>query len=220
MAEGASIVVVDVDSEGGAAAAEELGGRFIHGDVADASRWKVAVEGAEAAFGGVDIAQLNPGVTSGVGLIEEMSDEQYQRTLRTNIDGIAYGICAVVPAMKRRGGGSVVVTSAIAAVVAFPPDPIYALTKHAVIGLIRSLVPQLRDGGITINAVCPADPVDTPMVGEVAKAALLAAGVTLMEPRAIADAAYACLTGRRTGEAWICYAGRAPFAHTFPDAVR
>lgn len=217
--EGVSIVVLDVDRAGGEAAAKQLGGRFVHGDVADASRWEVAVREAEAAYGGVDIAQLNPGVTSGVGAIEEMSDEQFQRTLRTNIDGVAYGIRAVVPAMKRRGGGSVVVTSAIAAVVAFPPDPIYALTKHAVIGLIRSLVPQLRDAGITINAVCPADPVDTAMVGEAAKAALLAAGVTLMAPGEIADAAYGCLTGHRTGEAWICNAGRAPFAHTFPDAT-
>ncbi|MGH9223785.1 MAG: SDR family NAD(P)-dependent oxidoreductase, partial [Acidimicrobiales bacterium] len=97
-AEGAAVLVVDLDPEGGEAAAEELGGRFVHADVADPRQWDVAVREAERAFGGVDIAHLNPGVTSGVGAIEEMTDEQYERTLRTNIDGIAYGIRAVVPA--------------------------------------------------------------------------------------------------------------------------
>ena len=55
-----------------------------------------------------------------------------------NVDGVVYGMRAVLPLLAERGGGSIVATASLAGVIAFSNDPIYALTKHAVVGLVRS----------------------------------------------------------------------------------
>lgn len=115
-----------------------------------------------------------------------------------NVDGVVFGVPAVVPVIdqeaRRRHGG----TASLAGLIAFPPDPIYTLTKHAVVELVRSLGPQLQVNGITINAVCPGI-VDTPLVGDEAKAGLQANGFRLIVPDEIAAAVLDCVTGDGTG---------------------
>ena len=105
--------------------------------------------------GGIDIAYLNAGVTTGEEDITKLTDEQYRRILSVNVDGIVFGTRAVVPELVARGGGAVVATSSLAGIVAFPGDPIYTLTKHAVVGFVRSVAPRLAEHHITINAICP-----------------------------------------------------------------
>ena len=169
-AEGATVVVADLAEEAGRAAAEEVGGRFVAADVAEPEDWRRVVAEADA-LGGIDVAYLNAGVTTREPDITALTDEQYRRTVRTNVDGVVFGARAVVPSMARRGGGAVVATASLAGLIAFSPDPIYTLTKHAVVGLVRALAPQLEAKGITVNAVCPGI-TDTPLVGDDAKAAL------------------------------------------------
>ena len=94
-----------------------------------------------------------------------VTDQIYRRAVGANVDGVVFGIRALVPALSDRGGGAIVATASLAGLIGFSPDPIYCLTKHAVVGLVRSLVPQLAERRITINAVCPSI-VDTPMVGD------------------------------------------------------
>ena len=63
--------------------------------------------------------------------------------MRVNVDGVVWGTRAAIPAMERRGGGAIVATSSLAGLIPFPFDPVYDLSKHAVVGFIRSVAPTL-----------------------------------------------------------------------------
>src|SRR5256885_17054938 len=95
--------------------------------------------------------------------MEEPPEEQSRRIMGPNVDGVVFGARALVPSMAARGGGAIVATASLAGLIAFSPDPIYTLTKHAVVGLVRALAPQLEPPGIPPNAVCPGL-TDTPLV--------------------------------------------------------
>jgi len=216
LAEGASAVMVDLNAVAGAGAEAELGARsrFVEADVGDPAAWPRVVAEAKSAFGGVDLAYLNAGVTTGEGDITALTDQQYRRIMGPNVDGVVFGVRAVVPAMAARGGGAIVATSSLAGLVAFSPDPVYTLTKHAVVGLVRALAPQLQEKAITINAVCPGMTA-TPMVGVEGASALRAAGFPLIEPTQIADAVVSLMKGTDTGLAWVCQAGRDAIPYQF-----
>jgi NAD(P)-dependent dehydrogenase (short-subunit alcohol dehydrogenase family) len=164
-------------------------------------------------FGGVDLAHLNAGVTTGEADITEVTDEIYERATRVNVDGVFYGVRAVVPAMTARGGGSIVATASLAGLIGFSPDPIYCLTKHAVVGLVRSLGPQLADKGITINAVCPSI-VDTPLIADM-REVLESSGFPLIDVDSVSTTVVDLLAGEATGEAMVIQAGREALAFRF-----
>jgi NAD(P)-dependent dehydrogenase (short-subunit alcohol dehydrogenase family) len=214
-AEGASVVIVDRNADAGEVAAKELDGRFVAADVGDPGDWRTIVDAAQETFGGVDIAYLNAGVTTGESNIDALTDDQYRRIMGANVDGVVFGCRALVPAITARGGGAIVCTASLAGLIAFPPDPIYTLTKHAVVGLVRSLGPQLADKRITVNAICPGI-VRTPLVGDAA-AMLEQAGFPMIEPSEIAAAVLMAATGTATGEAFACQAGAEPVAYEFRD---
>jgi NAD(P)-dependent dehydrogenase (short-subunit alcohol dehydrogenase family) len=109
--------------------------------------------------------------------------------------------------MADNGGGAIVATASIAGLIAFSPDPIYTMTKHAVVGLVRALAPGLEPHGVTVNAICPGI-VDTPLVGEQAKQGLEAAGFPLMPPSQIAEAVVGAIRSGETGVCWVCQPGR------------
>jgi NAD(P)-dependent dehydrogenase (short-subunit alcohol dehydrogenase family) len=215
-AEGASVVVADLDTAGGERAAAELGGIFVRVDVGDPSDWDRAVTEAVSAFGGIDIAYLNAGVITSEPDITKLSDTQYRRIVGANIDGVVFGARAVVPELERRGGGSIVATASLAGLIAYSPDPIYALTKHAVVGLVRALAPQLQAKNITINAICPGM-VDTPLVGSDAREIAAAANFPLIPVSDIAEAVFGRVVGSETGQAWICQAGREALSYRFAN---
>jgi NAD(P)-dependent dehydrogenase (short-subunit alcohol dehydrogenase family) len=108
--------------------------------------------------------------------------------------------------MAARGQGAIVVTSSLAGLVPLPQDPLYTASKHALIGLVRSLAPQLATRGITINAICPGN-TDTGLVDFLGNRAR-AAELNLMDPAEVADAVVACLTGTDTGKAYTVLPGR------------
>ena len=124
-------------------------------DVGNASAWR-ALEGE------FDAAFLNAGIVTGEESIASLTDEQYHRAMRANIDGVVYGTRELA-ARLMPAGGSIVATASLAGLTATPMDPIYALTKHAVVGFVRSVAPQLAARGIRINALCPGF-ADTPIV--------------------------------------------------------
>jgi NAD(P)-dependent dehydrogenase (short-subunit alcohol dehydrogenase family) len=214
-AEGAAVVVADL-SPAGEAVADEVGGCFVRADVGEPADWSRVVNAADAAFEGLDVAYLNAGVTTGSTNIADLTDEQYLRIMRANIDGVVFGARAAAPAIAERGGGAIVATASLAGLIAFPPDPIYNLTKHAVVGFVRGLAPQLQAQSITFNCVCPGI-VDTPLVGAETAASLVAAGFPVIDPDDIASAVLGCVTGTATGQAWVCQAGREPVAYEFRD---
>ena len=209
----AAIVAVDVDAGGVVKAAEELGGEPVTADVSRPEDW-MAVTEAAARLGGADIAFLNAGVTSGQDDITALSDEEYRRITGVNIDGVVFGVRALVPQMAAKGGGAVVATSSLAGLIAFPGDPIYTLTKHAVVGLVRALAPRLSEQNITVNAVCPSL-VDTPLIDGEIRQTLAGAGFPLISPDTVADAVMYCLSGDHTGEAVFVQLGWPPTAYRF-----
>jgi NAD(P)-dependent dehydrogenase (short-subunit alcohol dehydrogenase family) len=173
-------------------------------DVGDPAAWR-------ALDGEYDAAFLNAGVTTGEGSIAALTDAQYERAMRANIDGVVYGVRELA-ARLMPNGGSIVATSSLAGLVATPLDPIYGLTKHAVVGFVRSVAPQLATKGIRISALCPGY-ADTPIVpGEVRDVL----DVPLIEPSFVAEAALQALHDEETGRAWVVQPNRiTPFR--FPN---
>ena len=204
--EGAQIVVVDLDEAKGRAAAEELDARYLPLDVGDAAEWASAVSAISNELGGIDIAYLNAGVVTGATDLLSVTDEQYRRIMRANVDGVFFGARAGVPAMERRGGGAIVATASLAGLIAYAPDPVYASTKHAVVGLVRALAPQLEAKGITINAICPGI-VDTPLINDAGRQLIESANFPMIAPSAIADAVYDRVMGDDTGTAGVVQVG-------------
>ena len=104
-------------------------------------------------------------------------------------------------------------TASLAGLIGFSPDPIYCLTKHAVVGLVRSLVPQLAAHHITINAVCPSI-VDTPLIDDM-REGLEGSGFPLIDVAAVSEAVVDRLPGEETGQAMVIQAGREALAFRF-----
>ena len=171
-------------------------------DVTDAAAW----EGIEA----VDVACLNAGVLTGEGEPAKLSLDAYRRALAVNVDGVVLGVRRLAQVMD---GGSIVVTASLAGLTAMPSDPVYSLTKHALVGFVRSAAPHLAP--ITLNAVCPGI-ADTPMI-DAQREAFAAAGFPLVAPEAVAEAAWLAATSGRTGECWFVQPGREPAPFRFPS---
>ncbi len=212
--EGARICVVDLTDDTGRVVADSLGGHFVQADAGEADEVDAAFAECERELGGIDIAFLNAGIAIGHPDLDTLPDDVYRRIMRVNVDGVVYGARAAIPAMERRGGGAIVATSSLAGLIPFPPDPIYDLTKHAVVGLIRSIAPTLAARGITANTVNPGI-TDTSILSDDAKRMLTEAGFPLMSPTQIADAVLRIVTTGRTGQCWVCQPGREPEPYEF-----
>jgi NAD(P)-dependent dehydrogenase (short-subunit alcohol dehydrogenase family) len=165
-------------------------------DVGDPAAWR-------ALGGSFDAAFLNAGVTTGEGDPAALTDGQYDRAVRANLDGVVYGVRELA-ARLMPDGGSIVATASLAGLVATPMDPVYALTKHAVVGFVRSCAPQLAARGIRISALCPGF-TDTPIVESEFREAL---DVPLMEPSFVAQAALQALDDPESGGAWVVQPNR------------
>jgi NAD(P)-dependent dehydrogenase (short-subunit alcohol dehydrogenase family) len=173
-------------------------------DVADPAAWD--------AIGAVDLACLNAGVVTGEGLVGRVTDEQYRRILGVNVDGVVFGVRRLARVMHR---GSIVVTASLAGLVGTPGDPLYALTKHALVGFVRSVAPQLEARGIRINMVNPGI-VDTPLLGPDGLAELEAAGFPLLHPDDVAKAVLLAARDEEVGQAWVVQPGREPLKFRYP----
>jgi NAD(P)-dependent dehydrogenase (short-subunit alcohol dehydrogenase family) len=162
-----------------------------------------------------DLVCLNAGVLTGESDIRVLGDEEYRRAVRTNVDGVVFGVRQLAPLMRR--GSAFVVTASLAGLTAMPADPIYTLTKHAVVGFVRSVAPQLEALGIRINAVCPGI-ADTPMMDRGGqRAAFEAAGFPLLQPEDVAAAVLLAARSEETGQAWAVQPGREPLRFRFPN---
>lgn len=213
-AEGASVVVVDRDADAADAVADEVGGTAVAGSVDDPGAWERAL----AVHDGTDVAYLNAGLYGFTGAIEDLPLDLYRSTVAANVDGVVIGTRAVVPAMAERGGGAIVVTASVAGIIAFGPNPIYTMTKHAVVGFVRAMAQSLTPRGITIDAVCPGI-VDTPMTVEATGGTDLAAlGMELIRPETVAAQALELALTDGTGRCRaVRQAGTEPVDWTFPE---
>ena len=214
--EGARVCIVDRTEDAGRLLAKELDGLFVRADAGEASDVDAAFERCADELGSVDIAFLNAGIAIGHGDIATLPDDLYETIMRVNVDGVVYGARAAIRVMERGGSGAIVATSSLAGLIPFPPDPVYDLTKHAVVGFIRSLAPTLVAKSITANTVNPGM-TDTNIITADAKQLITTAGFPLMPASQIADAVMRIVTEGRTGECWVCQPGREPEPYHFHD---
>jgi NAD(P)-dependent dehydrogenase (short-subunit alcohol dehydrogenase family) len=95
-----------------------------------------------------------------------------------------------------------------------PHDPVYTLTKHAVVGFIRSVAPQLAERGIRANVVCPGY-ADTPIVPPDLRTELAEQGLPLLTAERVAEVVLAAARSPETGRAWVVQPGREPLVYEF-----
>ena len=199
--EGADVVIADIAVDAGEKAAADIGARFRQLDVSDSASWNQLLDDEPK----IDVAHLNAGVVTGTfDGFDSLTDDQYRRIMGVNVDGVVNGFRAL-PAVMGADGGSIVVTASIAGIIPFPQDPIYTMTKHAVLGLARSLAPILGRQGIRVNAVCPGI-TDTPLLGE-SVGLLRGAGFPLVEADDVAAAVLEAATTQDSGQAWVVQPG-------------
>lgn len=195
---------------------------FLRTDVTDPAQVQAAFDMAEEQFGSVDAAVLSAGLATTMGRTPETVDlEVWQTLLGVNVGGIVHGIRAATPALRRAGGGGIVALASLAGLTPAVGDCLYSTTKFAVVGLVRTLGPQLAAEGIVINAVCPGF-VDTPMVDPL-REAFAANDFPLIPVEVVRDTIIRALgADAGTGECYLIQPGHDPAPYRFrgvPGAV-
>ena len=176
-------------------------------DVGDPAAWE--------SVGAVELAFLNAGVTTGVADVTAVSDEAYRRIRGANLDGVVFGVRRLAAVMEP--GGAIVVTASLAGLVGMERDPLYTLTKHGVIGFVRSVAPQLEARGIRISAIAPGF-TDTPLLDDGSREAMTAAGFPpLLSAADVAAAALRAAREAEPGAVWVVQPGREPLPFRFPN---
>jgi len=164
-AEGARVVVADVNAGGGSAVAAAIGDSalFVPLDVADEASWAALVEQTLAAFGKIDILINNAGVYRPMSF-QETDAALMDFHFRVNVFGVFLGMQAVHAAMLANGGGAIVNTASGAGARGYPGMFAYAGSKWAVRGLSKCAAVDLAASGIRVNVLLPGL-IDTPMLG-------------------------------------------------------
>ena len=164
-AKGASVVVADLDSEGGEETMRMAGTEkalFVETDVADTASAEAMVAAALARFGRLDFAHNNAGVEYAGPLVDEIPPEDWNRVVGVLLTGVWNCIRAEIAHMRGAGGGAIVNTSSALGQVAIRGQAAYVASKHGVVGLTRAAAMDHADNGIRINAVLPGV-VETPL---------------------------------------------------------
>lgn len=209
--EGAFVVATDINDTAGREIATEIAGEYAHLDVSDSTAWDNLIA-TQADF---DIVVLNAGVATSPDVIGEtpayplegVNNEIYERIMRINLDGVVFGARAVIPGMVARRNGHILATASLAGLIAIAPDPIYGLTKHGVVGLVKSLGDALAPHGVCISALCPGF-IDTPLVSPISQEIIKSFGMGILPVEVAADLAMRALTERINGSQWTVMAGQ------------
>jgi NAD(P)-dependent dehydrogenase (short-subunit alcohol dehydrogenase family) len=166
-AEGAKVVVADTDGETGKAAADEVGGLFVHADVTSEDDVAAMYEAAVSAYGRIDVAFNNAGISPpDDDSILVTGLEAWRRVQEVNLTSVYLCCKHVIPHMQARGGGSIINTASFVAVMGSATSQIsYSASKGGVLAMSRELGVQFAREGIRVNALCPG-PVNTPLLRE------------------------------------------------------
>jgi len=166
--EGAAVVLADLNQDGGESAVRECkenGGRavFQKTDVASGDDIKAAIDRAVREFGKLDIIFNNAGLGGAVGTIEEVSFENWDRTMAILLRAVFAGMKYAVPEMRKVGGGSIISTASVAGLRGGAGPHAYSAAKAAVINLTRSVALEVGKDRIRVNCICPGG-INTPLI--------------------------------------------------------
>jgi NAD(P)-dependent dehydrogenase (short-subunit alcohol dehydrogenase family) len=159
-AEGARVVIAEIDESAGSKMAQVLSERghdslAVATDVSQPESVSAAFESAQEAFGSVDVLVNN----AGIAVFDDplgLSDADWRRCLSVDLDGVWTCCRAALPGMLRSGGGSIVNVASVHSFQVIPHTFPYPVAKHGVIGLTRALAVEYGGQGVRVNAVCPA----------------------------------------------------------------
>jgi NAD(P)-dependent dehydrogenase (short-subunit alcohol dehydrogenase family) len=169
---GARVAIVDIDEERARAVAAELPGQGhlgIRADVRSVAEMAAAAQAAVAALGGIDTLVVSAGVFS-MGAIEDVSEEDWDRTIDVNLKGAFTTFKATAAALRESGRGRVVTIASDAGRRGFPTQSTYVASKFGLVGLTESLAAELAPAGVNVNCVCPVYCPTTSMGAEVVEA--------------------------------------------------
>jgi NAD(P)-dependent dehydrogenase (short-subunit alcohol dehydrogenase family) len=184
-AEGARVVVTDVNQEAARGVAGEIGGLAVPCDVGVEDDVRRLVRETESAYGPIDLFHSNAGIATGGDPIST-PNEVWERQWATNFMAHVYATRAVLPGMLERGSGYLVHTSSMAGILSSHGNSTYAATKHAVVGLAEWLAFTYAHRGIRVSCLCPLG-VRTPMLGDPTGPWAQAAAGTIKEPEEVAE---------------------------------
>ncbi len=158
--EGASVVIADRNEAQGQALAAQIvqrGGRalFVPVDVADPSSVAEMLAASIAHFGGLHCAFNNAGVADGSSSLLTSSQENWDRVMSVNLEGMWHCMRAELEHMLACGGGSIVNNASRSGLVGIPTDAVYGAAKHGVVGLSKAAAVEFASQGVRVNAVCP-----------------------------------------------------------------
>jgi NAD(P)-dependent dehydrogenase (short-subunit alcohol dehydrogenase family) len=165
-AEGARVLIADVNDERGPKLAAELGAgaAYEHTDVRDEAQVQAAVEAAKDSWGRLDCIFNNAGVAGVTGGIEAIGAGGFDDTMALLVRGVLFGMKHAAPVMRRQGSGSIISTASVAGLRGGWGPHVYSAAKAAVIQLTRSVAMELAASGVRVNCICPGA-IATPIFG-------------------------------------------------------
>ncbi|HEX6311298.1 MAG TPA: SDR family oxidoreductase, partial [Acidimicrobiia bacterium] len=162
---GASVLVADVDPDGGGETVARIDGpaEFLRVDATRPEDVEAMVAHAVDTFGRLDFAVNNAGMTGVNAPTAEYTLDDWNRAIALNLTGVFLCLKYEIPAMLATGGGAIVNMASGAGLVGFPGLPAYVASKHGVVGLTKAAALEYVKSGVRINAVCPGS-TRTPML--------------------------------------------------------
>ena len=157
VAEGAKVLIADLDQARGAALASELGAAaaFLRTDVSKEEDIAAMVAETTDRFGRIDVLFNNAGFGGALGPIESTTVADYDLTMDVLLKSVFLGMKHVAPLMKAQGSGSIISTASVAGIRAGYAPHLYSVAKSAVIHLTRTVALELGEHGVRVNAICP-----------------------------------------------------------------
>jgi meso-butanediol dehydrogenase / (S,S)-butanediol dehydrogenase / diacetyl reductase len=166
-AEGARVVISDVDEEAAARVAAEAGGETLvrKTDVTSTSEVETLVQTSVEEWGGLDVMVNNAGI--GVaGTTTVTTEEDYERVMDVCLRGTFLGMKHAIPAIRDSEGGSVINMSSVAALVGIADRAVYSAAKGAILAITRAAAIDHVEEGVRVNCIAPGT-VDTPWIGRI-----------------------------------------------------
>ncbi len=193
-ADGARVVVNDLDAAAAEAVAAEIGGLAVPGDAGSEEGVAELVQAAAGFLGEIDIYCSNAGTGGGTGA--ETPDDVWQRVWEVNTMAHVRAARALLPGWLARGSGTFVVTASAAGLLTMLGAAPYSVTKHAAVGFAEWLSATYQHRGLAVHCVCPQG-VRTQMLANSGQAGEVVLAGAAIEPEQVADALAAALADGR-----------------------